>query len=352
MKNCICRSVDRKHGRKTDTIRWPTFGIADKKNHHAFFAVSELKGVFMLLFSLVFLFASIMDGDCQDTNTVLILGVRADAPPFSSFDDENGDGDPTQASGYTVDLCNRIAKRAVQDGLYRSFDYKKVEAADRFDALKNGEINMLCGASTVTLERMRVSDFSLFTFLSGASVMYREKKDPENDERANPLKVGVLGETTTEAEANHILQDLRKKNNNFGLPVHEKLKLQSFKNHYQGLEALKKEEIIAYVADREILLALRQKDMQDSHTTDIVVSEDYYTSEHYAIGLGIGNPDLRFIANSVLSELYDWDQAGNRNENIFTILSNNFPKKRFSKSLETLFRLQRITRGRKIPAKE
>ncbi len=42
--------------------------------------------------------------------------------------------------------------------------------------------------------------------------------------------------------------------------LHKKgVKVQTIENHYQGLEKIKKNEIIAYVADREILLALRQK---------------------------------------------------------------------------------------------
>jgi len=352
MKILICRCANRGRGHAKDASRWPEDRLPVNQHHCDTLTIPKLKPVFTLLLALVLLFASIVQGECQDGNKPLLLGIRVDAPPFSSLADINGD--PAQASGYTVDLCKRIAKRAVDAKLFSGIEFKKVTAADRFDALKRGEIDMLCGASTVTLERLRVADFSLFTFLSGASVMYRRNSASENDEKNTNPMVGVLGKTTTENEANQILQDLQKKNSQFGFPAQQKLKLRSFEYHYDGLKALQEEEIMAYVADREILLALRQKALHENeaHKTDIVVAEDYYTTEHYAIGLRIGSSELRYIANSVLSELFTWDHAGYRNDNIFTVLRDNFPKKRFSKTLETLFRLQRISKGKPIPAPE
>ncbi len=70
--------------------------------------------------------------------------------------------------------------------------------------------------------------------------------------------------------------------------------------------------------------------MWDNGTTDIVVSEDYCTLEPYAIGIEIGNSELRYVANSVLSELYDLDPPGKEHGHIFTVLSSNFPRKRFT----------------------
>lgn len=346
MKTRIYRYVNRGQGRKIDKGRWPEVRFVENQNHHDLLTGSKLKRIFLLLFSLVFLITSIVDAENQDNYKVLVLGVRADAPPFSSFDSKKEK--PDEAKGYTVDLCTRIAERAVQAGLYCSFDYKEVKAADRFKTLRSGEINILCGATTVTLERMRVADFSLFTFLSGASVMYLEENTQKNDEKNKPLRVGVLGKTTSENEAKRILQNFQRKNDNFGLPAPRNVEVKAVEDHYRGLEQLKEGTIEAYVADREILLALRQKDMLDNSTTDIVVSEDYYTVEPYAIGIEIGKSELRYIANSVLSELYDWNRVGKQDEHIFTVLSSNFPRKRFSKSLEALFRFQRITRGQQI----
>lgn len=334
------------HGRILNNAARPEGKVTKNQEHQYRSTGSTMKVFYLLLFSMVFLFASAADAQNNDKKNVLFLGVRADAPPFSFFDREKET--PDKAKGYTVDLCRLIAERAVESGLYCSIEYKEINATDRFDALINGQIHLLCGATTVTLERMRAADFSLFTFLSGASIMYLEanfKKDTPNN---NTLMVGVLGNTTSENRARQIAQNHQLKYDNFGLPKPREVKVKPVDNHFQCLEMLKKRTIEAYVADREILLALRQKDMQPDNKTDIVVSEDYYTIEPYAIGIERGNSELRYIANSVLSELYGWESSGYRGEHIFTVLWRNFPRKRFSKSLEALYRFQRISKGQEL----
>ncbi len=320
---------------------------ADHRDRGGRLAGSVLPSSVLLLIGLVFLAASAAGAQPQTTRSkVLLLGVRADAPPFASFDQEREK--PQAAAGYTVDLCKRIAERAVREGLYCSYKPVAINAADRFSALTDGRIQLLCGATTVTLERMRAADFSLFTFLSGASVMYRRPHDRPADQQSAPLRVGVLGNTTSEDRAKQILHDHQLKNDNFGYPKPREVEVKAVDDHFVGLAQLKAGTIDAYVADREILLALRQRDIEKNKKTDIVVSDDYYTIEPYAIGIERGNFELRYIADMVLSELYGWDRPGNRGENIFTVLWNNFPRKRFSKSLEALFRFQRISRGQPI----
>ena len=346
----------------------------------------------LLMVILVFIIPSFVhaDAESQENSKKLTIGVRADAPPFSSFDSK----DPAKASGYTVDLCRRIAERAIREGLYNEYEFKLVTAATRFDLLQCGAIDLLCGATTVTLERSRVADFSLFTFLSGISVMYLEEEPETNEGGTDPLYVGVLGETTSETEARRILENLERTHDNFGLPPSRPIKLKTVRSHYEGFLQLTDGQIKAYLADREILLALQakkiadikqaQKNMADAipeetnvaneapdnakldnkKTADVktgenkiadakppktVVSDDYYSFEPYAIGIHIGNAELRYIANSVLSQLYNWDLLGNQHEHIFTVLSRNFPRKRFSKTLESLFRLQRLNQGQPIP---
>jgi ABC-type amino acid transport substrate-binding protein len=218
--------------------------------------------------------------------------------------------------------------------------------------------------------------------------MYLEEAPETSDDDLGPLHVGVLGETTSETEARRILENLERTHDNFGLPPSRQVKLGTVKSHYEGFLQLRAGQIKAYLADREILLALQQKtiaEVRQAHknmtaampaqkamagekkapksvadaqpgeknTTGaqparLVVSEDYYSVEPYAIGIHIGNVELRYVANSVLSELYNWDLLGNQQEHIFTVLSRNFPRKRFSKTLESLFRLQRIGQGQPI----
>jgi ABC-type amino acid transport substrate-binding protein len=72
----------------------------------------------------------------------MTMGYVADAPPFSSAD---ASGKP---AGYAIALCNKIGA-AVQSELKLaalSIDFVPVAGDDRFRALEQGRIDLLCGA--------------------------------------------------------------------------------------------------------------------------------------------------------------------------------------------------------------
>src|SRR5687768_16508252 len=124
----------------------------------------------------------------------LRLGYRADAQPFSMKDDAG------VAQGYSVDLCRAVAS-ATAAAVGRP-ELKTVEvelaAAERLDAVRDGRVDILCEATTVTLTRRAELDFSLPTFATGATLVYRED-GPTRFEDLGGRKVGVLASSTTEA---------------------------------------------------------------------------------------------------------------------------------------------------------
>jgi hypothetical protein len=96
----------------------------------------------------------------------LRIGYRTDARPLSF--EENG-----APSGYSVDLCKRVAA-----GIGGQLNlpamkatYVPVTADNRFDALVKGDIDIECGATTVTLNRMERVDFTLMTFVTGGTFL-------------------------------------------------------------------------------------------------------------------------------------------------------------------------------------
>ena len=100
----------------------------------------------------------------------MILGYRADARPFSYKDDAG------KAAGYSVALCQKIVDAAKAELSLPKVDVEFVEvtSADRFEALEQGRIDLLCGAATATLERRRQVAFSIPIFPSGISALVRE----------------------------------------------------------------------------------------------------------------------------------------------------------------------------------
>ena len=76
----------------------------------------------------------------------LVLGYRVDAGPFS-YREESG-----KAAGYSVELCERIAeeiKAAIPLSDLR-VEWVPVTLEDRFHALVESRVDLLCGADSVT----------------------------------------------------------------------------------------------------------------------------------------------------------------------------------------------------------
>ncbi len=95
------------------------------------------------------------------------IGFREFEPPMS-FRDRTG-----KPVGYSVDLCDHIAT-AVKNKLGRSditVNYVPVTAGNRFAAIENGTVDILCGATTKTLGRSGRVGFTQLTFVTGASLL-------------------------------------------------------------------------------------------------------------------------------------------------------------------------------------
>jgi len=220
----------------------------------------------------------------KDRGTVR-LGVRTDATAFS-FTDTLG-----ETSGYTVQLCRGIAADLKsQLGLPElTIEYVEVTTEDRFQAIQDGRIDMLCGATTVTLGRREMIDFSSPTFLTGMGVLYREG-GPSSFAELEGKTIGVRSGTTTEDVLERELTKL-------GLEA----TFVSVDSHQQGVQDLQDGTIDGYFADRAILIFLY---LASENNENLVVSERLFTHEIYAIGLPLGDTAFRLAVDSALSRIY------------------------------------------------
>ena len=121
---------------------------------------------------------------------VIRLGVRDNAAPFAYVDSKGKPG------GFTWEVCRALVKN-LEAELGRPIEIKVVPDAFAapFDLLKDGRIDMQCGATTHSAERAKQADFSNTFFVSGIAVAYRK----EDVQYANPLKFGrvaVLANST------------------------------------------------------------------------------------------------------------------------------------------------------------
>jgi ABC-type amino acid transport substrate-binding protein len=216
---------------------------------------------------------------------VIKIAYRADAPPYSY---KNASDEP---SGYTVDLCRAVsASLKDQMGLQNiSIEYVPVTTENRFEMIQNGSADMLCGATTVTLSRRAMIDFSLPTFVDGASVVFRAG-GPKNFEELAGKKIGVRAGTTTEESLRNTLK---------GLKIDAEVVAVS--DHADGLKKLEANKISAYFGDQAILLFQMSK---SESPEKLSLSKRFFSTEPYAIGLPRGDGDFRLAVDRAISRIY------------------------------------------------
>jgi len=223
--------------------------------------------------------------DDMRANGSLRIAYREDAPPFA-YKAANG-----MPAGFMVELC-----RAVAQGVGRKLAlaelkvvYVPVTSTDRFEAIATGKADLLCEATTHTLERRRMVDFSIATFADGASFMTLPD-GPDDLSDLNGKKVGVLANTTTEAGLRRALAE-----------AGSNAEIMPATTHQQGLDALENRTVAAYFADRAILAYLAK----EAKTPDNLLLADIYLSiEPYALAMRRGDSDFRLAVDSELSRIY------------------------------------------------
>lgn len=225
------------------------------------------------------------------------IGYISDQAPFSS-------GQPgAEPVGYAIDLCGKIADEIEHQFPQLKREYVGMTLANGFDAVKNEDIDLLCGSITVNLERREIVDFSQPIFLTGASALLR-KDSPDYlqtlfldgpavhavSERVATNVIGMRADTTTAAT-------LRQ-----ALAIQEsKTRLADFNTHEDGLKALEDRKIDAYIADQVLLISLAKRARDPS---SLKVGDRLLTHEPYAIALRRGDADFRLLADRALTDFY------------------------------------------------
>jgi polar amino acid transport system substrate-binding protein len=219
----------------------------------------------------------------RDSGTFRI-GYRTDAKPYS-YRNDNG-----QPAGYIVDLCMEIAAavRASVGGNVR-MEFIQVPSDQRFESVRDGKVDVLCDPSSVTMPRRELVDFSLPTFLDGASVLYRTKKPVLKLEDFAGKRIGVLGGTTTEQVLRESLGELSLKAE--VIPVSD---------HRAGIDLLSEEKIDAYFADRAIIAAI----LNEGGRPGFQLSKQYFSYETYALALPRDDGAFRLLVDRTLARLY------------------------------------------------
>lgn len=214
----------------------------------------------------------------------LRVGYRTDAAPLS----HEVDGEPR---GYSTVVCKALAPLiGKQLGLSDvEIIFEPVDTKNRFEQVASGDIDLLCGAATITLSRREIVDFSIPTYVDGAALVLR-KDAPDSLKELSGQKIGVRSGTTTLEALNKTLKS-------------EEIDAEvvSFVSHNFGMAALENAEIQAYVADQSILMNMV---LNSDNKSDLKVFEEILTVEKHGLALAKGDTDFRLAVDRGLSELF------------------------------------------------
>jgi polar amino acid transport system substrate-binding protein len=234
----------------------------------------------------------------------LRFGFVAGAKPFT---DAAAGGKP---EGYGIELCEQIAAHVkTQVGLATlQIDWVPVRLENRFAAVKNGEVDLLCTPASATLQWRRDVSFSLPVFPSGVRAVIRAdaplalrevleaKPSQRNVWRASPART-LIEKTTFATVAETASESLLAKQV-------AKLKLNtatvSVPDYASGLRFLQERKIDVLLAEHESLLAA----MDASARQKFVVLNRQFTHEQLALALARGDEDFRLQVDAALATAY------------------------------------------------
>lgn len=245
----------------------------------------------MLVWTILFSFVVTTEAQADTLAKIkesgtIVFGYRTASPPFS-FVDQSG-----KAVGYSIDLCKRIAA-AVKDELSLNgikIDYVPVTAENRFSMVRQGKVDIVCGSTTNTLKRRERVAFTLLTFITGAEMLVRTGSGIDRLKDLKGKKVGVVKGTTTETG---LTKALKQQFINAQVVI--------VKDHDEGLKALEDSKIDAYTSDRIILIGLAREARDPSK---LMLMNQFYSVEPYALVVRRDDPDFRLIADRTLASLY------------------------------------------------
>ena len=221
----------------------------------------------------------------QETKTISVA-YRTDALPFSFEDNEK------KPAGYMVDLCRSvIAAIERQIGIVPlQVKWVPVTVQTRFAAVSGGQADMECGATTVTLGRMKEVGFSSLTFVDGTGLLVRSSTAGNSLMDLANKKIGVITGTSNERALAEAMK--AKMINAQVVPV---------KSRDEGLAQLEAGTIDAFAGDRVLLVGLAGKAKDPK---SLALLGDALSYEPYAIVLPRGDWAMRHAVDAALAQIY------------------------------------------------
>jgi len=205
---------------------------------------------------------------------VLTAGTRTDAAPLAY---QTPDG---EWQGYAIELLEDVRAEMEQElGRPVALRLESVDVGDRFQRIVDGELDLVCGSTSIAPSRERLVNFSLSYFITGTQVLTRR----EGGMSGNTLRIGVIPQTT-----NLFFIEER-------FPIARFIEVE---NRAEGLAALESGRIDGLASDGILLEGLRQQTADpDAY---VVYPPRPLNTEAYGCILPKNDGELRQLVNRVL----------------------------------------------------
>ena len=244
------------------------------------------------------------------------IGYRVSEPPMS-FVDQSG-----KPIGYSIDICSRIvtAVKTVLGSASIAVEYVPVDSTTRFSMLTDNSIDILCGATTKTLSRGEIVDFTQLTFVTGASLLSLKSAPVAGVADLQGKKVAVVRDTTTIEALEGALKG--------ALIEAEVVPVASAA---EGFAALQNGQVNAYSSDQVVLIGLL---LTNADPKNFVISNELFSYEPFALAVRRNDADFRLVADRVLSHLYRTGDVIQIYEKWFGVIQGQMPS-----ALQAMYRL-------------
>jgi len=218
-------------------------------------------------------------------SSTINLGYVQFAPPFSLL------GPDKVPAGYSIDLCKHVAS-VIQKQLNVNLKLNWVEVTteNRMNLVDQGKVDLECSTSTITLSRQDKVDFSLMTFVDGASFLTLTSSPIRSLSDLSGKRIAVIPGTTTEKALAKFLKD------EFITAVTVPVK-----DHTEGRTALERGNVAALASDQGILIGLALTTADPKRFT---LSDRLISYEPYGFMLHRNDAAFRTAVNRALAGLY------------------------------------------------
>ncbi|WP_426526633.1 amino acid ABC transporter substrate-binding protein [Bradyrhizobium sp. McL0615] len=218
-------------------------------------------------------------------NKAVTIGFRESAAPFAYLDERK------QASGYSIDICNRIAQEIGRKLNIPHIEtrYVPVTPQTRIPLIANGTVDIECGTTVNSLGRQEQVDFSYAVALAEGRLLVKKTSGIQGLSDLNGKIVALAAGTTAERYVRAALD--RNKIN---------VRVLQVRDNAEGLLAVESQRVDAFVNDA-VLLGGVLRTAQNKN--DVAIVGKPLSFEQVAFMVGKNNSSLLTIINGTIARL-------------------------------------------------